>query len=165
VKDHRGRYQISFTVPGKPKGKGRPRFARVGDYVKTYTPAETRAWEQVIRDAFIDKAEELGIIYPRADYGSIQIWIRCFFPVPQAWPKWKKEYAAGETMPHTTKGADWDNLGKIICDALNTVAWQDDAHISDGWVIRRYSTNPRTEVQIIFYPPITRATVQQMEAP
>lgn len=33
---------------------------------------------------------------------------------------------------------DWDNLGKIVSDALNGVAYADDRQIADGRVIKRY---------------------------
>ena len=40
---------VSFKVLGEPVGKGRPKFARVGDGVTTYTPRETRAYEERVR--------------------------------------------------------------------------------------------------------------------
>ncbi len=33
---------------------------------------------------------------------------------------------------------DWDNLGKLVGDALNGVLWKDDAVIVDGAVRKRY---------------------------
>lgn len=33
---------------------------------------------------------------------------------------------------------DWDNLGKLIGDALNGILWKDDALIVDGAVRKRY---------------------------
>ena len=38
----------TFTVPGV-KGKGRPRFARHGSHVTTYTPDSTVAYEQAVQ--------------------------------------------------------------------------------------------------------------------
>lgn len=29
---------------------------------------------------------------------------------------------------------DWDNYGKVICDALNGIAWKDDRQVKDGRV-------------------------------
>lgn len=47
-----------------------------------------------------------------------------------------------------TKKPDWDNIGKIVCDALNKTAFHDDAQIVDGSVIKCYSEQPRIEVEI-----------------
>ena len=59
--------RVKFTVCGEPKGKGRPRFAKVGNYTKTYTPKETASYENLVKleyqrqcgDAVFDKAEML----------------------------------------------------------------------------------------------------------
>jgi Holliday junction resolvase RusA-like endonuclease len=40
---------LEFFIPGNPSGKGRPRFARQGQFVRTYTPRETEAYESNIR--------------------------------------------------------------------------------------------------------------------
>ena len=36
---------IRFVIPGEPQGKGRPKFSRQGNFVKTYTPAKTENYE------------------------------------------------------------------------------------------------------------------------
>jgi Holliday junction resolvase RusA-like endonuclease len=43
---------------------------------------------------------------------------------------------------------DWDNVGKIVCDALNGVAWHDDAQIVDAHVEKRYGIEPMVCVVI-----------------
>ena len=40
---------VCFTVPGKPQGKGRPRFTRSGH---TYTPDRTAAYEERVKLAY-----------------------------------------------------------------------------------------------------------------
>lgn len=47
-----------------------------------------------------------------------------------------------------TKKPDWDNIGKIICDSLNGVAYRDDAQIVDSMVRKFYSETPRVVVSI-----------------
>ena len=37
--------QIMFTVYGNPVAKGRPRFAKRGNFVQTYTPEKTKTYE------------------------------------------------------------------------------------------------------------------------
>jgi Holliday junction resolvase RusA-like endonuclease len=44
---------------------------------------------------------------------------------------------------------DWDNLGKMLSDALNQVIWSDDAQICEAHVYKRYSDSfPYTRVLI-----------------
>ena len=44
---------ITFTVPGKPVGKQRPRFSRQGTAVRTYTPRQTAEYERLVRVSYI----------------------------------------------------------------------------------------------------------------
>ena len=37
-----------FSIPGKPIAKGRPRFSRMGKFVKTRTPEETINFENKV---------------------------------------------------------------------------------------------------------------------
>lgn len=44
---------------------------------------------------------------------------------------------------------DWDNLGKLISDAIEGVAYANDRQVSDGVVRRRIDRErPRTEVRV-----------------
>ena len=49
------------------------------------------------------------------------------------------------------KKHDWDNIGKIVCDGLNGVAWHDDKQIFDGMVHKRFGDRPRTVVLVTTY--------------
>lgn len=53
---------------------------------------------------------------------------------------------AGEILP--TKKPDYDNIEKIISDALNGVAFYDDAQIVSSGLIKVYGEIPRVEVEI-----------------
>jgi len=43
---------------------------------------------------------------------------------------------------------DWDNLGKIASDALEGLAYKRDGQIATGIVHKRYSNQPRLEIEI-----------------
>lgn len=43
--------RVEFTVPGKPVAKGRPRFARHGAHVRTFTPEATERYENLVKMA------------------------------------------------------------------------------------------------------------------
>ena len=47
-----------------------------------------------------------------------------------------------------TKKPDWDNIGKIVCDSLNNIAYHDDNQVVDAQVRKFFSENPRVEVTI-----------------
>ena len=49
----------------------------------------------------------------------------------------------------TRRRADWDNLCKAICDALNGIVWHDDSQIQQATVvIRRVENEPKVEVTV-----------------
>lgn len=39
----------TFTIPGTPVGKGRPKFSRAGAGVRTYTPEKTASYETLVK--------------------------------------------------------------------------------------------------------------------
>ena len=53
----------------------------------------------------------------------------------------------------TKRRCDWDNLAKLVCDALNGIAWRDDDQIAHALVVKGYdAANPRTEVTVQPHP-------------
>ena len=104
-------------IPGKPKGKQRPRVVRG----HAFTPQETKDYEQMI--AMLWKCEKYGI-----SDKPIAVGITAFYLVPKSWSK-KKQAAvyAGEIKP--TVKPDIDNIVKIVLDGLNGVAFTDDKQV------------------------------------
>ena len=75
-------FQVMFSVEGTPIGKGRPKFARRGNFVSTYTPTKTRDYESLIAEAAriaMSTAEPLKT--PVAAYIYITV------PIPQSYSK------------------------------------------------------------------------------
>ena len=133
---------ISLTIPGPPVGKGRPRFARHGNFVRTYTPAKTASYESLV------KSVAWGLVVtPDFYHSSKLVRIKAFFPIPKSMKKSDKKIAADELLPHTKK-PDADNIAKIICDAMNRIVYADDSQIYHLQVSKWYSTNPRVEINI-----------------
>ena len=73
--------------------------------------------------------------------------ITAYKPIPKSTSK-RKTLQMLDNVIRPTKKPDWDNIGKIVCDALNKTAFHDDAQIVDGSVIKCYSEQPRIEVEI-----------------
>lgn len=112
---------ITFFVPGQPVGKGRPRFARAGNFVQTFTPDKTVSYEEKIRGYAI----RAGVKRFEAEH-KVSIAIKAFREIPGSWPKKEREAAV---MTACDAGPDADNIAKIVCDALNGVAWKDDRQV------------------------------------
>ena len=138
--------EIKFTVPGKPKGKARPRFRVVTPkgkkgFVQTYTPKDTQSEEGAIRH-FASLA-----MAGRAPLAGPLIISMCgYMPVPASWSKKLQAQAlAGEIYP--TGKPDYDNLAKMQ-DACNGIVWVDDALIVDAHIYKRYSDRPRLSISV-----------------
>ena len=134
--------EISFTIPGKPIAKGRPRFARRGKFTKTYTPKETANYETLIKYAAMEHVPE------QLWTGPVEMHIKVYKPMLKSFSKKKADLAlSGELRPLSKP--DWDNYGKIFGDALNEVIYKDDSQIVSATVEKYYGDPPRVEVTLI----------------
>lgn len=132
---------IEFTVHGPIHGKGRPRFTRVGQYVRTYTPDQTISYENLIKMEYLEENE--GFMFGREV--PLAIKITAFYEVPKSASQRKKaEMLADKIRP--LKKPDSDNVLKVVCDALNGVAYHDDVQIVSVQVERFYALNPFLDV-------------------
>lgn len=135
--------KISFTVPGKPFGKQRPRVISNGRFSTAYTPKETVAYENLVK--FYYQTEAKGDRFP--DDAVLRVEIAAYYEIPKSTSKSKKE-AMLTYKVRPTKKPDIDNVTKAICDSLNLIAYHDDSAIVDAVVKKYYSTEPRVEVCI-----------------
>ena len=130
--------KLEFTVPGAPVGKGRPRFTRTG---RSYTPERTARYENLIALAFREK-------YPNwvPCEGYVEMTMFAYFEIPKSWSKKKQEKAMrGEIRP--AKKPDLDNISKMK-DALNGIAWKDDAQVVEEHLSKHYCRAPRLDVYL-----------------
>lgn len=131
--------RLLVTIPGEPMTKQRPRVTRHG---VAYTPGKTVAYETLIKELF-------AVSYPNhvPVEGPLALTVRAYFGVPRSWSKTKQQAALmGHTRPTSRK--DWDNIGKIVSDALNGIAYRDDGQVVDGRCQKHYSDRPRVEIEI-----------------
>lgn len=115
-----------FTVEGEPKSKARPRFSSRGGKVHAYTPQATKNAEQMVAWKFREAA--------------------------RGWeaPKDQTFGVAAKFFNGTRQRRDVDNMIKLVCDALNGVAWDDDNQVNEvsGRKVHDPNGDPRTEVLI-----------------
>lgn len=135
---------ITFTVPGQPQGKGRPRIGKIGAHARMFTPAKTVAYEGLI-------AHAAQVVMDRAgaklfeDAVGVNLFIDC--QVPASWSQKKQRAAlAGEVLP--TSKPDVDNVVKAVFDGLNGVLWRDDVLVVDTRIRKRYSSTPCVRVEV-----------------
>lgn len=135
--------RIFFTIDGAPVAKGRPRFARMGRGIRTYTPPRTEAYEALVRTA---ARSAMGTMHPLG--GPLHVSVEAVMPIPVSWSKKKREAAAdGGGVPHV-KRPDVDNIAKAVLDGLNGIAFEDDAQIINLKAFKRYGEVPRVHVMI-----------------
>lgn len=128
--------EIKLTIPGKPLGKQRPRVTRTGI---TYTPKKTVNYETLVKQLYIQN------YFQKQLEGPIKATITAYMYIPKSESKKRKAaMLANEIRP--CKMPDWDNIGKIITDALNGLAYKDDKQIVDARVIKLYGDKPKVEV-------------------
>ena len=92
---------MKITIPGKPRGKERPRFSRTG---KVYTPCNTRTYESIV--GWHAKAAMQGKPYE----GDVEISIRLYYD--------------------TLRKPDIDNVCKALLDSMQGIVYKNDSQIT-----------------------------------
>ena len=131
---------VKFSVPGEPKGKGRPRFSTTGKYPKAYTPKETAMYENLVRVIYMKGK------YPKMN-GAIKARITAYFQPPASASK-KKKVAMLIGDIKCMKKPDNDNVAKIILDSLNGLAFDDDKQIVELEVVKQYGATAQVVVEL-----------------
>lgn len=135
---------VFFDVPGAPMGKQRPRHNRYTN--ATYTPAKTKIREEEI--ALYYRKKYGGQKFPKESY--LELTVRAFVPIPKSASNAVKEKMRLFVIRPTVK-PDCDNILKLVADALNGIAYDDDKQIVKMTVTKGYSEIPRTEIRIEEY--------------
>jgi len=135
-------FMLMYKVEGTPVGKGRPKFARRGNFVSTYTPEKTRSYENAIRK--VVKAA-MGSSEPLETPISVYLYITK--PVPSSYSKKRsKDCLTGIERP--MKKPDGDNILKCFLDAMNGIVYVDDVQVVDFHVKVVYGTIGLVEVLV-----------------
>ena len=117
--------------------KARPRMTKAG---RAYTPAKTRRFERRIREAWRSEYGDRFAAYE----GPVRVIVRCTRPLSKSSPK-------GWVGRCDTSRPDADNRLKCVLDALNGVAWKDDAQATGIAISYRPRTPYGTPVVLEVY--------------
>ena len=133
---------MKFIINERAKGKARPRFVRTGNYVRTYTPKQTREFENIIKNAFLkQQIRQIDNLYE----DSVKVSIKAYFKPNKSLSKKKYNELIGTSF---LKKPDSDNIAKSILDSLNGIAWKDDSQVSELSIEKWYAEEDKIEVNI-----------------
>ncbi|KAA8676218.1 RusA family crossover junction endodeoxyribonuclease [Clostridium sp. HV4-5-A1G] len=119
-------------------GKQRPKFNR---WTKSaHTPEKTLQYETYVKELYVTNR------FPRLN-GYIQVDITAFYRIPKSISNKKRQQMLNnELLPD--KKPDVDNVAKTVCDALNSIAYEDDKQIVSLTVNKFYGEQPRVVVKL-----------------
>ncbi len=134
------RSPIEFSIPGEPVAKGRPRFARAGKFVRTFTPQKSARFEERVRLC----AMNAGV---QPFDGPVGVTVRAYWPARKpALKRGKRPAEWKDTRP------DLDNCLKAVLDGLNGVGFTDDGQVASALIQKMRAAQgeaARTEVVLV----------------
>jgi Holliday junction resolvase RusA-like endonuclease len=134
---------ISFTVPGQPVAKARPRISTRGGMVRTFTPAKTVGFEGRVAFAAQEAMRGRNLIE-----GPVSLSVTVLLPIAQSWSG-KKKLAAQSGNLRPCSRPDLDNYVKAVCDGCNMVVWKDDSQVVNLTASKAYGP---PSVQVVVLP-------------
>ena len=129
---------IQIRIPGKPIAKRRPRFARRGKFVTTYSDQETEEGRFIL-----ELKSQLKSIQPIPAGTCIFLDLIFRFPYPKSMSLKKRE-----ATPCPTVKPDLDNCIKFVKDCCNRILWHDDSQVVTVNAIKIYSEVPETLIEV-----------------
>ena len=147
---------IKFIVPGKPQGKARARsFRTKSGGIGHFTPDKTVLYENLIKTICLEEMKENQKKYE----GPVFLEIRALFhPIKKLINTKAKEknFYSNDDLPCPICKPDADNIAKVVKDALNGIAYDDDKQVASLSVQKFYihkdlheDQRERIEVEII----------------
>ena len=137
---------VTFTVPGRLKGKARPKVyfrdksGRPLPFPRAVTPADTVKAELSLAQIASQAMSQAGL---RPMLGAVSLTVSMRMMPAPSWTK--KKLAAAH---YVTGKPDFDNVLKLIGDALNGVVWKDDSQIAQIAMVRYYRRDEEEQTTI-----------------
>ena len=132
---------VTFEVEGNPIPKSRPRFARRGQFVQTYTDVKTIDYETHVA---MKARQAIGASEPLQ--GALTVFLYLRYAVPPSYSKKRKEACLrGVEYP---KKIDIDNVYKSITDAMNGIVYTDDSQIVEAHITKVYAETAGANIMV-----------------
>lgn len=137
---------MEFEIMGAPVGKRRPRFSTINGFAQAIKVQADVEYENMVRLMFnLNKPSDYDLFDK-----PVSVRIEAYFPIPKSFSKKRAEEATAGVI-HPQKKPDADNIAKIICDALNNVAYHDDTQVIELIVVKKYAREPKVKVALAEY--------------
>lgn len=127
--------QITFEVPGKVKGKARARtfFNAKLNRTMSYTPDQTVNYENLIKMSFMQMKPEGFKPFENA----VSVKISAIY-----------RKSKGNKMDDPCLKPDADNIVKVVCDALNGIAFYDDKQVISVAILKLFGEPEKLVVTV-----------------
>lgn len=117
-----------MVIPLRPKPKERPQHGR---FSKGFTPKSTREYEEAVKHYY---ERDCGL--PPTDK-PVMVTFMFNFAVPKSYSKKEQAKKLQGTCPYSIR-PDLDNIEKAAMDALNGLAFKDDAQVVGKLSLKRF---------------------------
>ena len=126
-----------IVIEGKIKGKARPRVYNG----HAFTPKDTVNYENWVKLCYQQQGGKLL-------QGSIRANIIAYYKIPKSYSK-KRVQAIREGKEYPQKKPDIDNCIKVILDALNGIAYEDDKQVVQVIAVKKWTEDiERVELEL-----------------
>ena len=137
-----GKFRVPFVA-----GLDRPRITTVHGHVRQYDTKKNILNKEAIRQQYeLASISQFGRVAKASAHTPVKVRVETYSELPKSRPK------SIESEEDTYK-PDIDNVIKLVLDALNEVAWKDDAQVV-GVIAYKHERfrgeNPHTDVTIDF---------------
>ena len=139
--------RLEFTVPGEPRGKGRPRATATGKGIRMYTDKQTASYENLIAMAASAAMGAADLLAPLET--PVVVTIGAAMTIPAS-ASAKKRAAMADGSIRPTKRPDLDQFVKAALDGMNGVVYRDDSQVV---TLRAFK---------VYGPPCLKVTVQEV---
>lgn len=135
---------LSFEIPGLPRGKGRHRSFPANGRVVHVADRKTENYEAQVKWFARQAMGQFGV-HQLLDG---PLWLRVVaFSLPNQ-QQAKAMARDPQRTYYSTVKPDFDNLAKVVADALNGLVYRDDAIIADGRAIKLLGATAKVVVSI-----------------
>lgn len=138
---------FSFSIPGRPRAHQRHRSRILMSGRKAiaiqYNPPANKEWAAIVQTAWHEKHKQGPVWDP---VGTFRLVIDCRYKCPKT-PRKSEPHPAD----WRTARPDIDNLVKGVMDAMNGLAWEDDAQVAEivaRKIHAQQGEKPRVDVRV-----------------
>lgn len=146
---------MKIVIPGIPIAKMRARTVRKKGFTMTYDPQEgtkkTIKWLMKVEYHNALNSNDTQISSEAAEIikaESVVVNFEFYMPVPESESSAQKNLKYWGMENHNKK-PDCSNMIKFYEDCANGILFSDDSKIICGSFLKKYSKNPRTEIEIV----------------